>query len=79
MLSKMSGPSEKFTDREAMYKVLAADGNFEKSNHLAWFVEERYGLNLEQVETSLATTLNGCDLETMVDWAFLSALTSVDC
>jgi hypothetical protein len=77
--TKLPVKAAKYVDPESKYKIIAGGDSISKSVHLADFFEERYGLDLDAVTSSLRQLLLDADLTDMVHWTFLDVLVATDC
>jgi hypothetical protein len=79
MRSKLPSKAKAYDDPESRYRILAGGDSISQSVHLADFFEERYGLDLDAVTSSLRQLLLDAELTDMVQWAYLDALITTDC
>jgi hypothetical protein len=76
--SKLPAKARAYEDPESRYRIGRDAQGVSRSVHLADFFEERYGLDLDVVSSSLRQLLLDADLTDMVHWTFLDVLVATD-
>jgi hypothetical protein len=76
---KLPVEAASYVDPEQRYKIHAHSTTVEMSVHTPSFFEERYGLCLDAVSSSLRELLQGADLHEMVHWTYLDVIVHRDC
>lgn len=75
---KLPKHATEYHDPESRYRIVAGTKAVSRSESLAPFFEERYGLDLGVVTSSLRELLEGSDLDEMVHWTFLDVIVAID-
>jgi hypothetical protein len=76
---KLPRGAAEYHDPESKYRILSGNPSVKKSENLAVFFFERYGLGLAETTASLRVLLQGASLQEMVHWEYLDSIVAVDC